>query len=88
VPYQRMWYLPIKDRLKRLYQSEKTTAVMRWHVDYTQKEGVINHPSGAKVWKHLNLVYPDFASNPHNVYLGLCTDEFSPLGMSGRQYSF
>ena len=31
VTYQRMWYLPIKDRLKRLYQSEKTAAAMRWH---------------------------------------------------------
>ena len=53
----------------------------------TQKEGEINHPSDAKAWKHLNSVYPDFASNPRNVYLGLCTDGFSPFGMSGRQYS-
>ena len=87
VSYQRMWYLPIKDRLKRLYQSEKTTAAMRWHAEHTQKEGEINHPSDAKAWKHLNSVYPDFASNPRNVYLGLCTDGFSPFGMSGRQYS-
>ena len=82
-----MWYLPIKDRLKRLYQSEKTAAAMRWHAEHTQKEGEINHPSDAKAWKHLNSVYPDFASNPRNVYLGLCTDGFSPFGMSGRQYS-
>ena len=87
MPYQRMWYLPIKDRLKRLYQSEKTAAAMRWHAEHTQKEGEINHPSDAKAWKQLNSVYPDFASNPRNVYLGLCTDGFSPFGMSGRQYS-
>ncbi|XP_048617051.1 uncharacterized protein LOC106405520 [Brassica napus] len=47
----------------------------------------INHPSDAKAWKHLNSVYPDLASNPRNFYLGLCTDGFSPFGMSGRQYS-
>ena len=87
VPYQRMWYLPITDRLKRLYQSEKTAAAMRWHAEHTQKEGEINHPSDAKAWKHLNSVHKDFASNTRNVYLGLCTDGFSPFGMSGRQYS-
>ncbi|XP_013617848.1 PREDICTED: uncharacterized protein LOC106324422 [Brassica oleracea var. oleracea] len=87
VPYQRMWYLPITDRLKRLYQSEKTAASMRWHAEHTQKEGEINHPSDAKAWKHLNSVHKDFASNIRNVYLGLCTDGFSPFGMSGRQYS-
>ena len=82
-----MWYLPIKDRLKRLYQSEKTAAAMRWHAEHTQMEGEINHPSDAKAWKHLNSVYPDFASNPRNVYLGLYTDGFSPFGMFGRQYT-
>ena len=28
VPYSRMWYLPIADRLKRMYQSKKTAASM------------------------------------------------------------
>ncbi|XP_056847467.1 uncharacterized protein LOC130498122 [Raphanus sativus] len=86
VPYQRMWYLPIKDRLKRLYQSAKTAASMRWHAEHDQKEGEINHPSDAKAWKHLNSVYPDFASNPRNVYLGLCTDGFSPFGIDFPAY--
>ena len=87
VPYQRMWYLPIKDRLKRLYQSERTAASMRWHAEHGQKDGEIAHPSDARAWKHFNKVYPDFANNIRNVYLGLSTDGFSPFGMSGRQYS-
>ena len=45
VPYQRMWYLPITYRHKRLYQSEKTAAAMRWHAEHTKKECEINHPS-------------------------------------------
>uniref|UniRef100_A0A1J3HIY2 Transposase-associated domain-containing protein n=1 Tax=Noccaea caerulescens TaxID=107243 RepID=A0A1J3HIY2_NOCCA len=87
VPYQRMWYLPIKDRLRRLYQSERTAGLMRWHADHSQTEGEIRHPSDAKAWKHFQAVHPDFASEKRNVYLGLCTDGFSPFGMSGRQYS-
>ncbi|WZZ50649.1 hypothetical protein YC2023_050756 [Brassica napus] len=87
VPYQRMWYLPITDRLKRLYQSEQTAGKMRWHAEHTQTDGEMTHPSDARAWKHFNKVHPDFASNIRNVYLGLCTDGFSPFGMSGRQYS-
>jgi len=87
VPYKRMWYLPISDRLKRLYQSERTAAKMRWHAQHTTAEGEITHPSVAKAWKHFQTVYPDFANECRNVYLGLCTDGFSPFGLSGRQYS-
>ena len=87
VPYQRMWYLPITDRLKRLYQSEKTAASMRWHAKHVQRDGEVGHPSDARARKHFNKVHPDFSRNIWNVYLGLYTDGFSPFGMTGRQYS-
>ncbi|XP_048622627.1 uncharacterized protein LOC125591810 [Brassica napus] len=87
VPYKRMWYLPITDRLKRLYHSERTAASMRWHAQHSVKDGEITHPSDAKAWKPFQTVYSDFASEFRNVYHGLCTDDFSPFGMSGRQYS-
>ncbi|KAL1205530.1 hypothetical protein V5N11_026714 [Cardamine amara subsp. amara] len=48
IPYQRMWYLPITERLKRLYQSERTAAAMRWHGEHLQTDGEISHPSYAK----------------------------------------
>jgi hypothetical protein len=63
VPYQRMWYLPITDRLKRLYQSEKTAAAMRWHAEHSQTNGEINHPSDAKAWKHFNMVHQKRVQN-------------------------
>ena len=47
VPYSCMWYLPIGDRLKRMYQSHKTTAAMRWHAEHQSKEEEMNHPSNA-----------------------------------------
>ncbi|KAG7543657.1 Transposon En/Spm-like [Arabidopsis thaliana x Arabidopsis arenosa] len=87
VPYKRMWYLPITDRLKRLYQSGRTAAKMRWHAEHSTTNGEITHPSDAKAWKHFQTLYSDFANECRNVYLGLCTDGFSPFGMSGRQYS-
>ncbi|KAL1204280.1 hypothetical protein V5N11_002256 [Cardamine amara subsp. amara] len=82
-----MWYLPITEMLKRLYQSERTAAAMRWHAEHSQTDGEISHPSDAKAWKHFQTLHSDFARNIRNVYLGLCTDGFSPFGISGRQYS-
>ncbi|XP_024014993.1 uncharacterized protein LOC112088874 [Eutrema salsugineum] len=86
VPFKRMWYLPLTDRLKRLYQSKRTARSMRWHHEHS-KEGEISHPSDAEAWQHFQTVYPSFASESRNVYLGLCTDGFNPFGKHGRQYS-
>ena len=86
VPYKRMWYLPLTERLKRLYQSERTTGTMRWHAEHST-DGQITHPSDAKAWKHFQSTYPEFAYERRNVYIGLSTDGFSPFGKHGRQYS-
>jgi len=42
---QRMFYMPIKDRLKRLYQLEATAKAMRWHAEHMSPEGEMHHPS-------------------------------------------
>ncbi|XP_010468113.1 PREDICTED: uncharacterized protein LOC104748126 [Camelina sativa] len=87
VAYSQMFYLPVADRLKRLYQSDNTAKDMRWHAEHFVKTGEMSHPSDGEAWKHFNKVYPDFASEPRNIYLGLCTDGFNPFGMSGHNYS-
>ncbi|KAL1224614.1 hypothetical protein V5N11_000943 [Cardamine amara subsp. amara] len=86
IPYKRMWYLPITERLKRLYSSQRTAEPMRWHAEY-REDCDITHPSDAKAWKHFQSLYPDFTYERRNVYVGLCTDGFNPFGMHGRKYS-
>ncbi|XP_010436745.1 PREDICTED: uncharacterized protein LOC104720554 [Camelina sativa] len=87
IPKQRMFYLPIGDRLKRLYQSETTSSHMRWHAEHVSPEGEMHHPSDGKAWKHFQKVYPQFAYESRNVYLGLSTDGFNPIGMNGQAHS-
>ena len=82
-----MFYLPITQRLKRLYASDAIAANMRWHDEHTQEEGVMRHPSDVEAWKHFNRCHPNFAAESRNVRLGLCTDGFNPFGASGQQYS-
>jgi len=60
---------------------------MRWHAEHSRLDGEVTYPSDAKAWQHFNTVHSDFARESRNVYLGLCSDGFSPFGMSGREYS-
>lgn len=59
---------------------------MRWHAKHSS-DGNISHLSDVEAWKHFNSMYKDFANEPRNVYLGLCTDGFNPFGKSGHKYS-
>lgn len=86
IPFSRMWYLPIADRLKRMYQIVKTSAAMRWHAEHEDEEGEMCHPSDGAEWKIFQKLRHHFADEPRNVYLGLCTDGFNTFGMS-RNYS-
>ena len=60
---------------------------MRWHSTYPRVSGTMAHPSDAEAWKHFDNTYPDFAEEPRNVRLGLCTDGFAPFGQFGKSYS-
>jgi len=58
IPYKRIFYLPILYRLKRLYLSEKTAPHMSWHAEHTCPDGVMQHPSDGKAWKHFQHLNP------------------------------
>ena len=85
-PKQRMFYMTITDRLKRLYQLEATTSNMRWHKEHVTPEGEMHHPSDAIAWKHFNEVYPAFPAESRNIYLCLST-WFNLFGMNGEPHS-
>ncbi|KAL0387699.1 UNVERIFIED_CONTAM: hypothetical protein Sradi_2651700 [Sesamum radiatum] len=71
-----------------LYASEVTAEQMTWRVNHQTEEGSICHPSDAEARRHFDLTYPDFAVEPHNVRLGLCTNGFAPHGQYDRIYSY
>ncbi|KAL0381258.1 UNVERIFIED_CONTAM: hypothetical protein Sangu_0190100 [Sesamum angustifolium] len=73
-------YLPLNPCLQRLYSSRATAHHMIWHATHQIEEGSMCHPSDAETWKYLDWMYPDFAEESHNVWLSLCTDDFSQHG--------
>ncbi|KAK2370919.1 hypothetical protein QL285_083923 [Trifolium repens] len=91
VPIKSMFYLPIISRLQRMYASLQTATKMTWHSENVQKRnssGELRHPSDGLAWKHFDQVHPDFASEPRNVRLGLCSDGFTPYTqVSATPYS-
>jgi len=70
-----------------LYASRSTVEHMRWHYEYWREDGVLCHLSDGVAWKHFDNKYPDFASEPQNLRLGLCADGFNPYTLSSRSYS-
>ncbi|XP_004488903.1 uncharacterized protein [Cicer arietinum] len=88
IPVKRMFYMPITPRLKRLYASTETAAQMRWHQHNRSSSGILRHPSDGEAWNHFDARYPDFANEPRNVRLGLCSDGFTPyIQASSSPYS-
>ncbi|XP_050941518.1 uncharacterized protein LOC127149700 [Cucumis melo] len=61
---------------------------MRWHKDKrVDTEDVLRHPADAAGWKHFDKEFPQFASEPRNVRLGLASDGFNPFGNMSTAYS-
>ena len=58
-----------------------TFRLMRWHEKGSSNDGKMRHPVDSKAWKHVDIKWPEFASDPRNVRLGLASDGFNPFGM-------
>nr|XP_016453702.1 PREDICTED: uncharacterized protein LOC107778035 [Nicotiana tabacum] len=49
--------------------------------------GILCHPSDGEAWKHFDRLFPNSASEPRNIRLGLCADGFTPFSVSATPYS-
>ncbi|KAK4381879.1 hypothetical protein Sango_2924600 [Sesamum angolense] len=56
---------------------------MTWHATYQTVKGSMCHPSDAEAWKYFDRMCHDFAEEPRNIWLGLCTDGFAPHEIPG-----
>ncbi|XP_048427890.1 uncharacterized protein LOC103955232 [Pyrus x bretschneideri] len=87
VAYKVMWYFPLKPRLQRFFMSKHMVEHMRWHATECPKDEFMRHPLDSPAWKHLDNLYPDFASEIRNVRLGLASDGFNPSGKMRNDHS-
>ncbi|XP_071726915.1 uncharacterized protein [Rutidosis leptorrhynchoides] len=88
VAHKVLRYFPLTPRLQQLYKSSMTAKDMIWHATGQCKEvGKMRHLVDGTSWKKFDARYPDFAREPRNVRLGLCTDGFNPFGNMSNSYS-
>ncbi|XP_071727324.1 uncharacterized protein [Rutidosis leptorrhynchoides] len=88
VAHKVLRYFPLTPRLQRLYKSSVTTKDMVWHATgQFKEEGKMCHPVDGTSWKKFDARYPDFASEPRNVRLGLSSDGFNPFDNMNNAYS-
>ena len=88
IPRKVLRYLPITDRLQRLYAHEQTAKMMRWHEEAPRSMyGTMDHPRDAESWQQFNVDFPEFAKEARNVRLGFATDGFTPYSITAASYS-
>ena len=52
IPALVMWYLPVIDRLKRIFSNPRDAELVRWHSEKRRKnDEEIRHPADATQWK-------------------------------------
>jgi len=87
VPHKVLRYLPITDRLQRLYAHEGTAKLMRSHKENLASSTKMLHPCHGEAWKQFDADFPNFAEDARNVRLGIATDGFTPYKLNAASYS-
>ena len=87
VPAKVLWYFPLIPRLKRMYQSAKTSKDLTWHDHGRKKDGMMRHPADSPTWNLIDQKWPEFGSEPRNLRLALSSDGFNPFSSQSSRYS-
>ena len=80
-----LFYLPIIPRIRRLFANPNDAKLLRWHYDERKQDGQLRCPVDSPEWINFDRKFPDFASEPRNLRLGLCTDGMNPYGTFSSQ---
>jgi phage FluMu protein Com len=80
VPVLVMWYLPVTDRLRRIFLNPKeATLITWWDDDRKVDDDVIAHSADGSQWKDFDDNNKLFSSDPRNVRFALSTDGMNPF---------
>jgi len=85
VPRKVLRYLPITNRLQRLYAHKNTAKLMQSHKPCTT--GKMVHPCDGEAWQQFDRDFPDFGNDRRNVRLAFATDGFTPFSLAAAPYS-
>ncbi len=61
--------------------------MMTWHARNKSIDGKVRHVPDSKAWQHIDNTWPNFATEPRNVKLGLAIDGANPFGDKNNAWS-
>ena len=66
-----MWYLPVIDRLRAIFENPEDAKLMSWHAsdERMKDDGKLRHPADGKQWKCFNDQFSDFGKGARNVLI-------------------
>jgi len=62
-----------------MYSTPRQASLMTWHINNRSGDGMVRHATDSKQWHFIDEKWPDFASEPCNIRLGLATDGINPF---------
>ena len=86
-PAKVVWYLPIIDRFKRIFANPNEAKLVRWHAMERRNDGMLRHPADSIEWRNIDRKHKDFAADPRNMRICLCTDGMNPFGDMSSTHS-
>jgi hypothetical protein len=60
---------------------------MTWHNSNQSTYGKVRHAPNNKAWAHINATWPEFATDPMHIQLGLTTNGFNSFGEKSSSWS-
>ena len=67
VPTKVLWYFPLINRFKRMFQSPQIAENLSWHANHRIKYGKLRHPADSPTWHLVDNKWPDFGQEPRNM---------------------
>jgi hypothetical protein len=61
--------------------------LMVWHNDNRSTDGLAKHVVDSKTWVHIDVMWPEFATELHNVRLRLVINGVNPFGAQSSTWS-
>ena len=83
-----MWYLPVTDRLRRIFLNPKEAALMIWWDDERKvDDDKIAHLADCSQWQRIHEKHKEFSDDPRKVWFGLSTDGMNPFNKRMSDHS-
>ena len=80
-------HFPLIPRLLRMFRCARLAQLTKWHTSRKELDGNMESVPDSKAWKHINVVYPAFASEERNIRLGMALDGVNPYSTQSLSHS-